>query len=85
MVLTIAERKHLMPYGAQKEIAIDEGVDEGYVSRVMNDDVRPKTLRGKQKLRRIQVAIARKLRVRVEEAFPPAAIQTSEPASALAS
>lgn len=71
MPLTVAERKHLMPYGAQKEVAQDEEVPEPYVSLVMNDALHPKTEVAKQKLRRVQVAIARKLRMRVDEVFPP--------------
>lgn len=82
MPLTIAERKHLMPHGAQKEIAREERVDEGTVSRVMSDDYHPKTDAGRQTARRIQVAIARKLRMRVDEVFPPA--NQNQPASAVA-
>lgn len=77
MPLTVAERKHLMPHGAQKEVATEEGVDESYVSRVMDDDVRPKTATGKQTLRRVQVALARRLRVKVHEAFPPQSEEVS--------
>lgn len=71
MPLTIAERKHRMPYGAQLEVARQEGVAESYVSAVMNGDVRPKTEPTRKKLRRVQVALARKLGVTVDEAFPP--------------
>lgn len=76
MPLTIAERKHRMPFGAQREVATEEGVDEAYVSKAMNDEVHPKTPEARQKLRRVQVALARKLKVRVEDVFP------SQPASA---
>lgn len=69
--LSIAERKHRMPYGAQKQVAAEEQVSEQYVSGVMNDEVKPKTEKGAKKLRRVQVAIARKLRMRVDEVFPP--------------
>jgi hypothetical protein len=71
MPLTIAERKHLMPFGAQREVAAAEGVDAGYVTRVMNDEVFPKTAPSKKKLRRVQVALARKLGRTVDDAFPP--------------
>jgi transcriptional regulator with XRE-family HTH domain len=70
MPLSIAERKHLMPYGAQKEVAKELGVLEGYVSEVMNDLVHPKTATGKKKLRTVQVALSRKLRLPVDEVFP---------------
>lgn len=60
-------RKERLPVGAQKEIAIRLGVAESVVSRVMNDkgqDLSPLTRR------KVQVAIARKLGLKVEEAFP---------------
>jgi hypothetical protein len=72
MPLTIADRKHLMPHGAQREIAADLGVDESYVSRVVAEAIHPRTARGRKQLRRIQVAVARKLGITVDEAFPPA-------------
>ena len=72
MPLSIAERKHLMPFRAQAEVAASEHVAESYVSAVMNDAVRPKTDLTRKKLRRVQVALARKLGVTVDEAFPPA-------------
>jgi hypothetical protein len=71
MPLSIAERKHRMPYGAQLEVAKEQAVSESYVSAVMNGDVRPKTDVTRKKLRRVQVALARKLGVTVDEAFPP--------------
>ena len=80
MPLTIAERKHRMPFGAQLAVSHEQRVDPGYVSKVMSDDIRPKTPAGRKKLRRVQVALARKLGVTVDEAFPP----TSEPQSAAA-
>ena len=70
MLLTIAERKHLMPYGAQKDVATEQGASEGYVSLAMNDELRPKTQAGRKKLRRVQVAIARKLGRTVDDVFP---------------
>ena len=61
-----------MPHGAQREIANDLGIAESYVSAVMTDDARPKTARARKTVRRVQVAISRKLGVTVDEAFPPA-------------
>jgi transcriptional regulator with XRE-family HTH domain len=60
-------RKERLPFGAQKEIAKKLGVAESVVSRVMNDkgdDLKPATVRA------VRVAIARKLRMRVDEVFP---------------
>ncbi len=78
MPLTIAERKYRMPYGAQLEVAREEGVAPSYVSAVMNGEVRPKTDPTRQKLQRVQAALAGKLGVSVEEAFP----SQSQPAAA---
>ena len=70
MPLSIAERKHLMPFGAQREVSADQRVDPGYVTRVMNDEIHPKTLVSRKKLRRVQVALARKLGRTVDDVFP---------------
>lgn len=59
-----------MPHGAQKEVAHEEGVSVSYVSLVMADEVRAKTEAGRKRRRRIQVAIARKLGMRVDDVFP---------------
>ena len=71
MPLSIAERKHRLPFGAQREVSTEQRVDPGYVSKIMDGAIRPKTEPGRKKLRRIQVALARKLGVTVDEAFPP--------------
>lgn len=70
MALSIAERKHQMPFGALREVSTDQRVDPGYVTRVMNGEIRPKMAASRKKLRRVQVALARKLGVTVDEAFP---------------
>lgn len=72
MPLTIADRKHLMPHGAQKEIASALGVSKSYVSSVVNGEIRAKTQAARRRLRIAQVAIARKLGKPVDEVFPPA-------------
>lgn len=59
-----------MPFGAQREVSAEQRVDPGYVSKVMNGEIRPKTLPSRKKLRRVQVAIARKLGRTVDEVFP---------------
>jgi hypothetical protein len=59
-----------MPHGAQREVAHELHVAEGYVSEVMNDLVQPRTAMGRKKLRTVQVALSRKLRLPVDEVFP---------------
>jgi transcriptional regulator with XRE-family HTH domain len=85
MPLTIAERKHQMPFGAQLEVAKAEGVSPSYVSAVMRDEVLAKTVPTQKKLRRVQVAIARKIGVTVDEAFPPQTKEEAAPPMARAS
>jgi hypothetical protein len=71
MPLTIAERKHLMPRGAQREVVKETGFSSTYVSAVVCGEVRPKTPPARKKLRRAQVALARKLGRPVDDVFPP--------------
>jgi hypothetical protein len=79
MPLSEIDRKQRIPHGAQREIARDLAIAESYVSAVMTGDARPKTPRARKTVRRVQVAIARKLGVTVDEAFPP---QTEQSAAA---
>jgi transcriptional regulator with XRE-family HTH domain len=85
IALTVAERKHRMPFGSQKEIAAETGLSRSLVSQVVNDTYRPVTPQGQRTMRRLQVRIARKLGMRVDEAFPPKieplALVTSETAA----
>ena len=74
-----------MPFGAQREVSAEQRVDPGYVSRVMNDEVFPKTPPSRKKLRRVQVALSRKLGVTVDEAFPPEIIPAQPMADMAAS
>lgn len=83
--LTIAERKHLMPRGAQMQVATSLGLSTTYVSAVMNDETHPKTEAGKKQLRRVRVALARKLGRPVDEVFPPDVKQEAAPVLARAS
>lgn len=76
MALTIAERKHRMPHGAQRRIARAEGISEGFVSAVVNETFVPRTERTQRKARRVQVRVARVLGMTVDEAFPPPAPET---------
>jgi hypothetical protein len=81
MPLSRYERKERLPYGAQAEIAkeLGEGFSEAFVSRVQNDKTDGMD---PEKVRRVQVAIAKRLRPRVPvaEAFP-----TEEPVKFAAS
>jgi hypothetical protein len=81
MPLTVAERKHRFPHGAGKEIAIEAGVSEALVSRILGGSFLPTTPKGRATERRIQVRIARKLGMKVDDVFPP----KTEPAAAEAS
>jgi len=72
MPLTIAERKHQMPRGAQRDVVKETGFSDTYISAVVCGEVRPKTPAARARLRKAQVALARKLRMPVDEAFPPA-------------
>lgn len=78
--LSASDRKERIPHGAQREIATDLGLAESYVSAVITGDARPKTARARKTVRRVQVAIARKLGVPVDVAFP----QTTQDATPLA-
>lgn len=59
-----------MPHGAQQQVAAALHVDKGFVSKVMDDAVKPKTDLGRKKVRAVQVALARRLRLPVDEVFP---------------
>lgn len=76
MPLTRYERKERLPYGAQAEIAAElgEGYSEAFVSRVQNDKTDGMD---PDKVYRVQVEIAKRLRPRVPvaDAFPAAAAQ----------
>lgn len=76
MPISRYERKERLPYGAQAEIAkaLGEGFSEAYVSRVQNDKTDGMD---PEKVRRVQVAIALRLRPRtaVAEAFPSETVE----------
>ena len=82
MPLTVAERKHLLTQGAQRDIAREAGVSEALVSEVVSDSYRPKTDRGRATERRIRVRIARKLGMKVDDVFPPKAEPTESTVAA---
>lgn len=66
MALTIWERKSKLRFGVQKEVAKEEGCDPAIVSMVVNDKAGNYD---SKRVRRIQVRLARKMGVRVDEAF----------------
>lgn len=70
MPLSIAERKYDMPHGALQQVARAEGVANSYVTAVLNGTVSPKSDAAKARVRRIQVALARKLGQTVDDVFP---------------
>jgi predicted XRE-type DNA-binding protein len=61
-------RKERLRTGAQNEIALRLDVSKSTVSKVMNDKVSDLAA---TTIRKVRVAIARKLRMRVDEVFPP--------------
>lgn len=63
-------RLERLPYGTQSEIAKKLGVSPAFVSLVMNDKA---AALNQEKVRKVRVAIARRLRMAVAEAFPNAA------------
>jgi predicted transcriptional regulator len=69
MPLTRFERKERLPYGEQQNIAREAGVSEAFVSRVQNDKIEGLD---PDKVRQVQLEIAKRLRPRVPlaEAFP---------------
>lgn len=71
MPLSVAERKYRMPHGALQAVARATGVSNAYVTAVMNGTVTPKSEAARKKLRRVRVALARKLSRPVDEVFPP--------------
>lgn len=60
-------RMERLPYGAQAEIARKCGVSPSFVSLVMNDKA---VALNQAKVRKVRVAIARRLRQPVLEVFP---------------
>lgn len=60
-------RKERLKHGAQKDIALKLGITAPVVSLVMNDKVAGLS---DKTVRRVRIAIARRLGMRVDEAFP---------------
>lgn len=63
MALTKWERKEKLGHGAVKDIATTTERSEGHVSQVIN---------GKRRDRVVEVAVARRLQMPVDEVFEPA-------------
>lgn len=62
MPLSAYARKYMLPHGAMTEIATKTGYSISLVSEVVG---------GKKRNRRIEIAVARKLKMRVDEVFAP--------------
>lgn len=71
MPLTKRERKERLKRGGQKAIAIDLGLSESTVSQVLNRKTQTLT---KDTVRRVQIAVAEKIGVPVEEVFGEASV-----------
>lgn len=71
MALNAIGRKHMLPYGKQREIADRTRLNPGLVSQALNGVGFPLSPRGWKKYRKAQVAIARSLGLSLEEAFQP--------------
>lgn len=71
VTISAAERKRELGYGDVRAIAAAVGVHPSYVSKARHGALRPTTPAGRRQLRRIQVAIARRLGARVDTLFPP--------------
>lgn len=59
-----------LEHGERKKIAEALGVPAPTVSNVINGWYRPRSEKGRKTQRRVQVAVARALKVKVEELFP---------------
>jgi hypothetical protein len=72
MPLTFEDRKRRMPIGAQQRVAVAQGVPESFVSAAMRDELHPKREPTREKLRRVQEALAAEIdpALPVEEVFP---------------
>lgn len=78
MALSAIGRKHLLERGKQQEIAGRLRVVPGYVSQVVNGVGLPLTKKGWKQYRRVQIAIARSLNMRLDEAFSPRELGAEE-------
>lgn len=71
MAMTVADRKARLEHGAISRVAEKIGVGAAYVSRVLADEIRPKTRKGVRSVQQMRVLLAREMGVRVADAFPP--------------
>lgn len=84
MPLSLAECKHRLPHGAMQRVARAEGVVNSYVTAVMNRTAAPKSPEARERVRRIQLALAAEIGVDVDDAFPAEGGETNEEAEPLA-
>lgn len=62
--------KDRLEHGTQRRIARKLKLSEAVVSEVVTGVAKPRSERGRKTVRRVQVAIARALRTKVDELFP---------------
>ena len=65
----VAERKHRLPFGSATRVAELCQVDKSFVTRVMKGKARPTEPRGWETVHRIQKALARCMKMSVEDCF----------------
>ena len=63
--------KARLEYGTRKKIAAALNVPAPTVSNVITGAYRPRTDKGRKTLRKVQVAVARAVGMRVADVFPP--------------
>jgi alpha-D-ribose 1-methylphosphonate 5-triphosphate synthase subunit PhnL len=73
--LSPAERKAKLPHGACTRVSETTGVDKSTVTKILYGDFTPRTRMGVETVKRVQVALARQMKLKVAEAFPPAVIR----------
>lgn len=79
MPLTPGQISDRLEHGGKSQLARDLKVSDAYVSRVIQGHMRPCTPRGQKTLRRVQVAIARRIGMKVADVFAsPLGLATSE-------
>lgn len=79
MPMTPGEINDRMPVGTQRELAAQLQVSPAYVSRVVQQNMEPRGPRGRKTMRRVQVAIARRIGLKVDEVFTSIMTQSDRP------
>ena len=79
MPLTPLERKARLPHGAQKTLAGRHRLLRSQVSEGIAGVWNPKTKKSKERLRRLQLAVAAVLALPLEDVWSPEELAASEP------